>query len=122
MKSTDTRVALPARSAIQYTYDHLEAAACAWEYVLGQIAQRERNNWHRFAESWGMAQLRAQVIEHAPAIQGAYELAVARKEEIATAGCFDWDFVPAYLAEHCDEILGYAETGADHDNSDRQAG
>src|SRR5215510_5740341 len=51
-----------------YTYEHLEAAACMWEHVLGRLRRpnHQHMEWEDYKDAYGMASLRAAVIRHAP--------------------------------------------------------
>jgi hypothetical protein len=85
-----------------YTYEHLEAAACMWEHVLAELRRnRERNPWEEYREAYGMAQLRAVVIRHAPKLEAAYLEAVANGYDKD----FDWEYVPKYMQSHMVAIL-----------------
>lgn len=87
----------------EYTYEHLEAAACMWEHVLLQLRRhREKGNpWEEFREAYGMCALRETVISHAPILETAYQAAVKNGYDKA----FDWEYVPKYMEDHIAGIL-----------------
>ena len=87
-------------AGLEYTYEHLEAAACMWEHVLTKL----RGNWTYwidYRDAHGMAELRAVVIRHAPKLETAYLEAVKNGYDKD----FDWDFVPQYMESHIAAIL-----------------
>ena len=88
---------------IEYTYEDMEAAACMWEYVLAALRRHResRNPWDEYREAYGMAQLRATVIRHAPTLELAYQEAVTNGYDKD----FDWQFVPKYMEDHVTRIL-----------------
>lgn len=92
-----------AHKKLEYTYDHLEAAACMWEHVLDRLRRHvpKRNPWDEYREAYGMAALRALVIRHAPTLQEAYERAVDNGYDQP----FDWEFVPKYMEDHVTRVL-----------------
>lgn len=87
----------------EYTYEHLEAAACMWEHVLLQLRRhREKGNpWEEYREGYGMCALRETVIRHAPELEIAYQAAVENGYDKA----FDWEYVPKYMEDHIARIL-----------------
>jgi len=86
-----------------YSYEHLEAAACMWEHVLRELRRhREKGNmWDEFREAYGMAELRARVIRHAPQLEAAYQEAVKNGYDKD----FDWEYVPTYMESHIVALL-----------------
>ena len=90
----------PLPADTDYTLEHLEAAACMWEHVLGKL----RGNWTYWLDyknAHGMAALRATVIAHAPKLEAEYVAAVANGYDKD----FDWDYVPKYMESHIAAIL-----------------
>lgn len=87
----------------EYTFAHLEAAACMWEHVLRQLRRhREKGNpWLDYQEAYGAAQLRETVIRHAPILEAEYQAAVKNGYEKG----FDWEYVPKYMEDHITRIL-----------------
>jgi hypothetical protein len=86
-----------------YTYEHLEAAACMWEYVLNDLRRHKEssNAYNDYREAYGMASLRAAVIQHAPQLEAAYQEAVKNGYDKD----FDWEYVPKYMTDHVTRIL-----------------
>lgn len=84
------------RISVNVAAAHMEAAVCAWEHVIERlhVAKRDDSNrWDSYRASHGMCALRSSVMDLAPTVHDAYEIAV-------TAGFdapFDWDFVPAFM-------------------------
>ena len=93
----------PLPADTDYTYEHLEAGACMWEYVLDAMRRhREKQNpWTEYREAYGMATLRATVIRHAPTLEAAYQDAQANGYDKD----FDWAYVPKYMEDHVTRIL-----------------
>jgi hypothetical protein len=89
--------------ANEYTYEHIEAAVCMWEHVLTQLRRhREKGNpWDEYREAYGMAELRACVIRHAPTLEAAYLEAVKNGYDKD----FDWEYVPQYMESHVVALL-----------------
>jgi len=89
--------------APEYTYEHLEAAACMWEFVLNDLRRHRSHSdaYNDFREAYGMATLRATVIRHAPQLEAKYQEAVANGYDKD----FDWEFVPQYMRDHVTRIL-----------------
>ncbi len=87
----------------EYTFAHLEAAACMWEHVLLQLRRhRERGNpWEDFRVAYGMSALREAVIRHAPELEVEYQKAVANGYNKG----FDLEYVPKYMEDHITRIL-----------------
>lgn len=88
----------------EYTFEHLEAAACMWEHVMNKLRRvkpGDVNPWDDYREGYGMCALRETVIRHAPTLQEAYERAHANGYRQA----FDWEFVPKYMEDHITRIL-----------------
>jgi len=91
----------------EYTYEHLEAAACMWEHVLNQLRRAkpgDNNPWEEYKEAYGTCQLREAVIRHAPVLEEAYQRAKAN-DTYDYDKTFDWDFVPKYMEDHVTRIL-----------------
>ena len=88
---------------LEYSYEHLEAAACMWEHVLGRLRRpnHQHMEWEDYKDAYGMASLRAAVIRHAPELEKHYLEAVANGYDKD----FDWDFVPKYMNDHATRIL-----------------
>lgn len=88
---------------VEYTYAHLESAACMWEYVLSALRRHReaRNPWDEYREAYGMAGLREKVILHARDMERHYQEAVANGYDKD----FDWEFVPKYMEDHVTRIL-----------------
>jgi hypothetical protein len=90
-----------------YTWEHMDAAACAWEHVLERLNERrkgekgEPNPWEEYRKAYGMAALRDTVVGHAKTIDEEYQKAVAN----GYGDSFDWDFVPKYMEDHVTRIL-----------------
>jgi len=86
-----------------YTFAHLEAAACMWEYVLETLRRHRetRNPWDEYREAYGMAGLREKVILHAREMETHYQEAVANGYDKD----FDWQYVPKYMEDHVTRIL-----------------
>lgn len=96
----------------QITESHLFTAACLWEAALEacQRGEAEARNervtgyhsfargLHRYRANHGTAQLRDDVVRLAPACDAAWE--ALSDDEQDDAGSFDWDFVPAWLAQN----------------------
>ena len=89
--------------ALEYSYEHLEAAACMWEHVLHALRKHRetRNPWEEYREAYGMCELRERVIRHAPVLEVEYQKAVANGYDKA----FDWEYVPKYMEDHVTRIL-----------------
>ena len=87
----------------EYSYAHLEAAACMWEHVLRELRRhREKGNpWDEYREAYGMCELRERVIRHAPVLEAAYQEA----EKNGYDRAFDWEYVPKYMEDHVTRIL-----------------
>jgi hypothetical protein len=93
-----------------YTIEHMHTAMCAWEYVLEQFndrtihflaSTRPRNDWQSYQVAHGMASLRSCVAACAERIEEAW-LVVGEQYPYS----FDWDFVPEWMEEHRDYIIG----------------
>ena len=84
----------------EYTYEHLEAAACMWEHVLQRL-RRARNPWSDYRDAYGACALREAVIRHAPTLEVEYQKAFANGYDKA----FDWEYVPKYMEDHVTRIL-----------------
>ena len=90
----------------EYTFEHLEAAACMWEHVLQRLrrvrpGEPNRNPWQEYRDAYGMGQLRATVIRHAPTLEENYQAALANGYHDA----FDWEYVPKYMEDHVARVL-----------------
>lgn len=88
---------------LEYSFAHLEAAACMWEHVLDALRRHreKRNPWEEYREAYGMCNLRETVIRHAPVLEEEYQKAVANGYDKA----FDWEYVPKYMEDHVTRIL-----------------
>lgn len=88
---------------LEYTFAHLEAAACMWEHVLERIRRHKGglNPWLEYREAYGAAKLRETVILHAPTLDEAYQRAMRNGYDQP----FDWEFVPKYMEDHVTRIL-----------------
>jgi len=89
---------------LEYSYEHLEAAACMWEHVLQRLRKvkpGDKNPWDEYREAYGMASLRETVIRHAPTLEAEYQKALAN----GYGDPFDWEFVPKYMEDHVTRIL-----------------
>jgi hypothetical protein len=86
-----------------YTFEHLEAAACAWEFVLNQLRRNltHGNPWKEFQQAYGVAALRERVVQHTHALETAYQDALKNGYDKD----FDWEFVPQYMHDHVTRIL-----------------
>jgi uncharacterized protein (DUF1810 family) len=85
-----------------YTLQDLVAGACMWEHVLARLRRgRETTLWGEYAAAYGMAELRARVVSHAPVLEAAYQRAVENGYDRA----FDWEFVPKYMEDHVTRVL-----------------
>lgn len=99
MTATETK-----DDAKEFTWEHLDAAACMWEHVLNQLRRAkpaDKNPWDEYRQAYGMAALRDTVINHAVTLQAEYEGAVENGYDQA----FDWEFVPKYMEDHVTRIL-----------------
>lgn len=104
LKAITAAEANPSSCAGDYTEAHLDAAACMWEHVLQRMRRvkpGDKNPWDEYREAYGMAQLRARVIRHAPVLEEAYQAAVAN----GYGDPFDWEFVPKYMEDHVTRVL-----------------
>lgn len=101
----DPKAPLPADTDgdAEYSYAHIEAAACMWEHVLHALRKHResRNPWDEYREAYGMCNLRETVIRHAPVLEVEYQKAVANGYDKA----FDWEYVPKYMEDHVARIL-----------------
>jgi hypothetical protein len=91
-------------NGLEYSYEHLEAAACMWEHVIGQLRRvkvGQSNAWAEYALAYGQSALRETVIRHAPILQEAW----VRAHENGYDEPFDWEFVPKYMEDHVTRIL-----------------
>ena len=88
---------------LEFSYEHLEAAACMWEHVLEQLRPRNpvQTPWHEYREAYGMANLRERVILHSRELERHYQEA----RENGYDQPFDWEFVPKYMEDHVTRIL-----------------
>jgi len=88
---------------LEYTFEHLEAAACMWEYVMERLRRPhpDKMHWEEYKDAHGMAALRATVIVHAPELEAHYQEAVANGYDKD----FDWQYVPKYMEDHVTRIL-----------------
>jgi hypothetical protein len=86
--------------AVKRPDETTEAACCLWEAVLA-VRQCEKNPpWQKRLladwESHGTSSMRISAIHAAPQMDQVWNaLTDAERDEF---GCFDWDFVPVYLA------------------------
>jgi len=90
--------------AKEYTWEHMDAAACMWEHVLDQLRRvkvNASNPWADYKAAYGTAALRDTVINHAVTLQIEYEKAVENGYDQP----FDWEFVPKYMEDHITRIL-----------------
>lgn len=90
--------------AKEFTYEHLEAAACMWEHVLQSLRRvrvGDQNPWAEYKAAYGMATLREAVIRHAPTLEAEYQKAVENGYDAP----FDWEYVPKYMEDHITRIL-----------------
>ena len=86
-----------------YTYAHLEAAACMWEYVLRELRRHRetRNPWEEYREAYGLTGLREKVILHSRDMETYYQAALAN----GYTKDFDRDFIPQYMEAHVTRVL-----------------
>lgn len=87
----------------EYTWEHMDAAACMWEYVIAQLRKHEKtpNPWGDYMVAYGTRELRETILRHATTIQDYW----AKANENGYNGQFDWDFVPKYMEDHVTRIL-----------------
>ena len=89
----------------EYTWEHLDAAACMWEHVLeqlGRVKVNASNPWADYKAAYGMAALRDTVLRHVVTLQNEWAEA---NENGYEGGSFDWDFVPEYMEKYVTRIL-----------------
>jgi hypothetical protein len=101
-KAEDAMVASSA--GLEYSWNHMDAAVCAWEHVLEQLHLKTpgpANPWDDYRKAYGMAALRDTVMRHAVQIDVEYQKAHANGYDES----FDWDFVPKYMEDHITRIL-----------------
>lgn len=89
------------------TESHLYTAACLWEAAIDAMARAKEpgaptDNFDArlksYREGHGTHTVRDDVARMAVACDEAWE-ALTEREQF-DAGCFDWDFVPAWLEEN----------------------
>lgn len=93
----------------EFTFWHLEAAACMWEHVVRELTRKRplaelttaKPAWLEYHDAYGMNALRETVIRHAPVIETHYREALANRYK----GDFARDFVPKYMEDHVTRIL-----------------
>ncbi|MAM37769.1 MAG: hypothetical protein CL949_04560 [Erythrobacter sp.] len=85
--------------------DLLEAAACLWEAACKLIAEDSDlgRATKTLSEAVGTAQFRLDVAMLAPECHAAWE--AMSTEERDACDCFDWDFVPQWLAAHIEQKI-----------------
>ena len=90
----------------RYTLAEVEAATCAWEYVLNQVRGPDIGPWDEFTSTRGMAQARSEIMALGKRIDADYERAKADETSRyhVENQCFDWDYVPEWMETHRGEI------------------